>query len=364
MREKTAVTIGRRGFLLAAAGLSGCASIGPVTLARDRVDYVTAIANSWKEQTLLNIVRLRYADTPTFLDVASVIGSYGLQGQVSAGGVVSSNLTNTIPWSTATLGANATYLDRPTISYTPLSGAKFARNLLRPIPPLAIFELTQAGYPVDRILLITTRALNGIYGRSSIGARARPPDPRFYPLLHALRRLQLSGAISLRLDRKHPDDVGALVVSRTSSPEVAKDLAFVKTTLNLQLNADNAMEIVAGLLPQKRNELAVLTRSMIEILQEIGSGIEVPQADITSGRALPSPWPENGPPEDRPLVTIHCTTTPPEHAFTAAQYDGAWYWIDDRDFASKGIFTFLMIFFSLAEAGTPAGAPVLTLPVN
>jgi len=45
------------------------------------------------------------------------------------------------------------------------------------------------------VLLLTARAINGIYNRSGIGARARQADPEFYPLLDALRRLQLSGAV-------------------------------------------------------------------------------------------------------------------------------------------------------------------------
>lgn len=60
--------------------LAGYASLGPLIVPRDRVDYVTAIASSWKKQTLLNIVRLRYGDAPTFLDVSSVINAYAFQG--------------------------------------------------------------------------------------------------------------------------------------------------------------------------------------------------------------------------------------------------------------------------------------------
>jgi hypothetical protein len=46
------------------------------------------------------------------------------------------------------------------------------------------------------------------------------------------------------------------------------------------------------------------------------------------------------------------------------QYRGTWHWIDDGDIASKRVFTFLMLFFSLAETGVTPQAPVLTVPAN
>jgi len=116
---------------------------------RDRGDYLSSVADSWKEQTLLNVVRIRYGDAPSFLDVSSVVSSHAIQAQLSAGGVINSNLTGVAPWNTVTMGGGVAYQDRPTISDTPLAGDKSARSFLRPIPPAGIFQLIQAGYPAD-----------------------------------------------------------------------------------------------------------------------------------------------------------------------------------------------------------------------
>ena len=62
--------------------IAACTSIGPGTVPHDRIDYASAIGNSWKEQTLLNIVKLRYADMPIFLEVAQVIAGYQLQSAI------------------------------------------------------------------------------------------------------------------------------------------------------------------------------------------------------------------------------------------------------------------------------------------
>ena len=52
-------------LLLTAVAVSGCASIGPATVTRERFDYTGAVAESWKAQMLLNLVKLRYGDTFT-----------------------------------------------------------------------------------------------------------------------------------------------------------------------------------------------------------------------------------------------------------------------------------------------------------
>jgi hypothetical protein len=135
--------------LLAALGMAGCASIGPGTVTRDRFDYTGAVAESWKSQMLLNLVKLRYGDTPVFLDVGQIVSGYTMQGTFSALGSVfsTSGVVPGVPNSSVTLGAQGQYTDRPTITYTPLAGERFARSLMTPVPPAALLSLIQAGIP-------------------------------------------------------------------------------------------------------------------------------------------------------------------------------------------------------------------------
>src|ERR687898_2943809 len=79
--------------------LSGCASIGPGTVTRDRFDYISAISDSWKSQMLLNLVKLRYGDAPVFLDIASVINQYGIEGILGYSGSWAQNAQAPWPYS-------------------------------------------------------------------------------------------------------------------------------------------------------------------------------------------------------------------------------------------------------------------------
>jgi hypothetical protein len=66
-------------ILVLLVALTGCTHLGPRTVAVDRFDYSSSIADSWKQQTLLNIVKLRYMDLPVFVDVASIVSGYSMQ---------------------------------------------------------------------------------------------------------------------------------------------------------------------------------------------------------------------------------------------------------------------------------------------
>ena len=215
--------------------LGGCASIGPASIQRDRVDYDNALAASWKDQLLTNIVRLRFADTPQFMDVSSVVGSYQFAGQLQAGATASFGPESPyFPRGTSALSGNGQYVDRPTVSYTPLTGRKFTQSLLEPIQPAAIFSLVAAGYPVDLVIPLTVRALNGVYDRTYKDGVRRPGDPEFAQLLAAMQRIQDARAFSLRIEKRGDGQVAIGVWDVRRRPEVRRDIEFVARTLRLQ----------------------------------------------------------------------------------------------------------------------------------
>ena len=70
---KTTRHFARAAMLVCLALAPGCIHVPAQSVATDRFDYGQSLSDSWKEQTLANVVRLRYADAPAFLEVTSVI---------------------------------------------------------------------------------------------------------------------------------------------------------------------------------------------------------------------------------------------------------------------------------------------------
>jgi hypothetical protein len=352
-------------MLLLTTALGGCASIGPRTLSRDRFDYISAISSSWKSQMLLNLVKLRFGDAPVFLDIASVINQYGMEGSVGFSGSWTDNARP--PWPYTALYnwlGTARYAERPTITYSPLSGEKFARSLMTPIPPAAVLNFLQAGYPVDMVLRLTVHSINGIQSRYGGGARMREADPEFYTLVEKLRSIQQSGDLGMRVRRAGEQTSTLIVFSRKPNPVVAAARAEVRQLLGVDPKAEE-FSVVYGSLASHDKEIAILTRSMLDILIDLASYIDVPAASAMERRTFPTPAAEvvNGAPLP-PLIKISSSPQNPSDAFAAVPYRQDWYWIDDKDLPSKRLFSFIMFLFTLTETGDKQGAPIITVPVG
>ncbi len=338
---------------LALLVLSGCTSVSPQRVTTDRMDYGQVLADSWKRQTLLNVVRMRYADAPVFLEVASIINSYSVGGKASA--------LATLPSGTAPnvlgLGADSTWSNTPTVTYQPVLGDRFTKSMLQPVPPSAIFQLMQGGWPAEIVLPTVVGSINGLRN-DSLGVGG---DTGFRQLIEELSHIQRAAGLGMRIEPR-ADGSASIVVLRREG----KDTKLIKNRLRIQelLGLEEGIRefnISYGLIPRNRQDVAILSRSMLDIILQLGYGIELPATHVKDGRASPGRW-KAGDARAEPLVHIRSGTEAPTDAYAAVPYKGHWYWIDDTDFVSKRTFTFLMILFSLAETGQAPAAPIVTVP--
>lgn len=346
--------------LMIAAILAGCASVGPGSVARDRFDYTTTVADSWKRQMLVNIVKIRYGDAPIFLDVASIINQYQLTTDLNASFSWQSPFGAGVgPQNTQRVGVDANFVDRPTITYSPLTGEKFARNLMTPVKPATVMSLVEGGYPIDLVFRIMVSSINGIQNQFGGSARMRKADPEFYMILEKMRMLQTTGAVSLKVKKSEDRDALIMVFRKRMDKEADSAGKEVRRLIGLKEDSTE-FKIVYGSAPTNDEEVALLTRSIIEILNDISSTIEVPPEHVAEKRVPPTMSPD-GEGIRGPLIRIYTSKEKPADDFAAVPYHDRWFWIDDRDYQSKKLFSFLMFVMTLTETGGKEGAPIVTI---
>ena len=349
-----------------ALALAACQSMGPATVPRDRVDYLGSLGTSWKQQTLLNIVKLRYGDVPVFLEVSQVIAGYQLQTTVAAGVAAGNASASTVgPFVVGgTAGVGDTYTDRPTVIYSPLTGVDFLNQLMTPIPPTAVLFLLQSGYSAKLSMPMVLDSINGINNEARRGMR-RAADPRFARLIEILNQLQLKGGVESRIDRpKQGGETSLIVFGPNPDPEIAALSDELRKILGLKRGL-HEIRVRYGGYAGRDDEIDLMTRSMLQVMLELAATVQVPEAEVAEGRAAAG-LVDSQPPgaAERPAVTILSGESAPKDACVSIEYRGRWYWVPDTDIQSKFTFGFVMLLFSISGTGAKSGAPVVTVPAQ
>jgi hypothetical protein len=170
---------------------TGCAVLGPAAIRSGRAAYNDAITATNNQQVLAMIVRMRYGEPTDLLAVSSVTANLHVQTSALAQfgiGPESNFEGNLVP-----LGAGITYEENPTISYAPVQGEKYLRQLLSPLPiDLTVLLLGALGNSPQAVTLLF-RSINGIQNLDFLADASVHPDPRFARIAELLAGLSRRG---------------------------------------------------------------------------------------------------------------------------------------------------------------------------
>ncbi|HJZ53384.1 MAG TPA: hypothetical protein VKE74_00410, partial [Gemmataceae bacterium] len=330
--------ISRRHFLFALAGSAlggaGCA-LGPRSVERNRLRYNEAVKTTTEEQLLLNIVRLRYTDTPSSLSITTIAE----QQEVVAG-------LKAIPFFTSAAAGNAfggyrgsvlpeaelSGANRPTLSYTPLDDQEFTRRLFTPITLEGAAYLAKTTWPISTVFRLYLENLNWVSNAETASGPTPKHPPEYAEFLSgilALQRLQDRKLVTLFTEEREeqltdpvpPGDTtpGAAVEAVKAGLEYRKNPAGGWTVVRkrfqpvlrvgavaaddpdwtafcrafkldpgkrtFDLTTDKLDPFLAGAPAVGLDVLDLETRSLLQVLFFISHGVEVPPPHVASGIA-------------------------------------------------------------------------------
>ncbi len=354
-------------MLMAAAilAISGCTQLGPGLMKSGRNDYNKVLAQTEDEETLLNLVRMRYADNLAFMDVSSVTTSFTWN---QGANVEALKFESSSSDSRVGVRGNLDYTERPTITYTPLSGADYVRNVLAPVELDSLLLLSRSGWSIERLLRVMANRMNGQDNAREASGPTPEEIPDFAEFLSAakvLRKLQREGLITFGYRKIGDEQVPAMRVE----PEArgSDELVALSTLLGLQPEK-GIFTINRRARRRQAGSLGIELRSLVGIMFFLSHAVDIPERDLALGRVKVTRGP-GGEAFDwndfmSDLLDIQTSSEAPGNAAVAVQYRDSWFYVDDSDMNSKYTFMLLGTVLSLQAGKIERAGPLLTLPVS
>ncbi len=241
--------VGRLLGLIFIALSSGCV-LGPKQIDVGHLRYNRAIQESFTKELLLNLVRLKYRESPEFIEIGGVAAQYNFEASANASGKFFDFIEN---FQGVGFGGSLNRAERPTITYAPLRGKDFQTRLIAPVSTLTIGMMANKGWSVDRIMRVAVRSINLVENATSAGGPTPVLKPEFESFLHTtalLRQLQATRGIEF---------VAADTEERTDVPlSVAKlDGSFVLNAIEKGYRFDRNGDSLVLVRPKKDYVLAI-----------------------------------------------------------------------------------------------------------
>jgi hypothetical protein len=393
--------------------------IGPRSLKQSRLQYNEVVKVTSEEEMLLNIVRLRYVDTPSSLQISNIAAQFELMNSlqltpffVASGAEPNRSYTSVLPL--ASIGG----ADRPTFSLTPLDEAEFARKLFTPLTLDGVIYLVKTTWPISTVFRLYLENLNWVSNAESASGptpKLAPEYAEFLNGIHALQALQDRGQIVFALEERsqslggpvpaatvtasnvidaakagneyRPDPGGQTwsLYRKTRQPVLLVDpqalgtpeLEVFTRTFRLKrgvtkydLTEESLNPFPSTYSPEGVTNIDLETRSLLQGLFYVSHGVEIPPDHRSRGVARVT-LDEAGQPFDWRRVMsgfFDVRSAPggerPAGAHVAVQYKDYWFYIDETDLETKATFTLLMELARLNLSDKVGTKPLLTLPLG
>ena len=346
----------------------GCINIGPHAMKQEWLKYNNVISHIEDQQNLLNLVKLRYNDSPKMLAVTN-INSQLLLGIADDSGASYSFSEGATPLGNRfNFSLFPKYEDKPTITYQPLQGEKFVKNILEQISLDVLLLLNNSGWSVERILRLCVQDINGI--RNAPGASGPTPDyaPEYKDfltvakLMRTLQKRNLSNVEYELVDGKSTL-VFSLAKEALELPETHKLVEMLRLT-----PGKTEYPIRMNDVDHNPNLIRLRTRSVMGILYLLSQSVEVPQEDVRRGKLTTTKY-EDGRPFNwsnlfSDLFQIKSSPDKSSDAFVSIKYRGSWFYIDDTDVESKRTYALFSQIFAIQAGKIEVERPTLTLPIG
>ena len=398
-------------IVAATAAMTGC--LGPNAVRYTRLKYNEVVRDTNDEQLLINIVRLRYADSPIFIDLPNITSQFEVAGH----GNYLGGYGNQTP-RRASLGFGELSLrDTPTLSYHPREGREIAKALLTPLAA-ELFSVVNAGANLEQLLLFTINDINDVsnaYRATTLSPRLPDDNASFRRGIRLLSSLRDRDATELGFGTNDETDNASDPMPKNSlkgrdlldaardgyvyrsqkdnqvtvlkrekalylrirpqyvhSPEmqeVAKIFGLKPGLNKYRIKSELSEEANETLPSPLGNDTFYLNlRSVLQIMTFLSKGVCVPEEHVISGVA-PVTLDASGQPFDWTQVTagnfvVHAQKHRPKAAEVAVPYRGYWFYIAADDVNSRAALAILEVEFALQESDGKSAGPLLTLPVG